>query len=87
VLAELRFGATAFGAANNGVIAANAITADSDANATGTATWFRCLKSDGATPVMDGNVDTAAANIVLNSTAIQIHAAVSVSSFVHTVTK
>jgi hypothetical protein len=80
LLAELRFGATAFGGAVAGVATANAITADSDANATGTATWFRCLKSDGTTVVFDGSVGTATANLVLNSVAIQIHAAVSVSS-------
>jgi hypothetical protein len=87
LLAELTFNATAFGAASAGVITANAITSDSSADATGTATWFRCLKSDGTTPLMDGSVGTATSNLVLNSVAIQSGAAVSVTSFVHTVTK
>jgi hypothetical protein len=89
VLAELRFGNPAFGAANNGVITAAAIAPDTDANATATATWFRCYKSDHTTPVMDGNVGTvgSTSNLELNSTAIQIHAEVSINSFVHTVTK
>jgi hypothetical protein len=86
-LAELRFGATAFGAAANGVITANAITADSDADATGTAAWFRCFESDGTTPVMDGSVGASGCDLNINSVAIQIHAQVSVSSFVHTVTE
>ncbi len=87
LLAELRFNATAFGAAAAGVITANAITADTSANATGTAAWFRALKSDGTTPLMDGSVGTAAADLILNSVAIQSGAEVSVTSFVHTVTK
>jgi len=87
LLAELRFGATAFAGAIAGVITANAITDDTDADATGTATWFRCLKSDGITPVMDGSVGTATANLVLNTTSIVQHATVSVTSFQHTVTK
>lgn len=87
LLAELRFGATAFGAAVAGVATANAITSDSAANATGTASWFRALKSDGTTVVMDGSVGTSGANLNINSTAIQINAAVSVSSYTYTVQK
>lgn len=87
LLAELRFNATAFGAAVAGVITANALTADAAANATGTATWFRALKSDGTTKLMDGSVGTASADLILNSTAIQVGAEVSVTGFVHTVTK
>ena len=80
LLAELRFGATAFGAAAAGVSTANAITSDSSADATGTATFFRCLKSDGTTALLDGTVGTATANMILNSTAIQAGAAVSITS-------
>ena len=87
LLAELRFGATAFGAAVAGVATANAITADSSANATGTATWFRVLKSDGTTVLWDGSVGTATANLILNSVAISSGAAVSVSAFTFTQNK
>lgn len=87
LLAELRFNATSAPAAVAGQLTFNAFTADSDANATGTATWFRCFKSDGTTALLDGSVGTATANLVLNSTAIVIHAAVSVSSMTHTVAK
>lgn len=80
LLAELRFGATAFGAAAAGVNTANAITADSSANATGTATWFRCLKSDGTTVVYDGSVGTASADLVLNTTSIVSGATVSITA-------
>lgn len=84
LLAELRFGATAFGDPAAGVIEANAITPDSDANATGAAAWFRALKSDGTTPVFDGSVGTSSADLVLNSTAIQEHAAVSITTMTYT---
>jgi hypothetical protein len=87
LLAELRWNATAFGAASNGVATANAITADSSADNTGTATWFRALKSDGTTVVFDGSVGTATSNIVLNSVAISAGAAVSVSAFTYTQSK
>ena len=87
LLAELRMNATAFGAASAGVATANAITADASANATGTATWFRVLKSDGTTTLWDGSVGTASANLILSSVAITIGAAVSVSSFTYTQSK
>ena len=84
LLAELRFGATAFAAASTGVATANAITSDSSANATGTATWYRTLKSDGTTVVSDGSVGTSGANLNLNSVAITAGAAVDCTAFVFT---
>ncbi len=87
LLAELRFSATAFGAPTDGVATANAITEDSSANATGTAAWYRCLKSDGTSPVEDGTVGTATSNLVINSVAISAGAAVQVSSMTHTESK
>jgi hypothetical protein len=80
LLAELTFGATAFGASVNGVATANAITQDSSANATGTATFFRAFKSDGTTAVLDGTVGTSGADLNLNSTSIVSGGAVSVAS-------
>lgn len=87
LLAELRFGATAFGAGVAGVATANAITADSSANATGTASWYRCLSSNGTTVVCDGSVGTSGADANMNSVAIQVGAEVSVSSFTLTASK
>ena len=84
LLAELRFGATAFAAASAGVAMANAITSDSSANATGTATWYRTLQSDGTTVVSDGSVGTSGANLNLNSVAITAGAAVDCTAFVFT---
>jgi len=87
LLAELRWNATAFGAASSGVATANAITADTSADNTGTATWFRALKSDGTTVVFDGSVGTSGADLNLNSTGISAGAAVWVTSFTYTENK
>lgn len=87
LLAELRFGATAFGGGVAGVATANAITPDSSANATGTATWFRALKSDGTTVVCDGSVGTATSDLILNTASIVTGASVSVTSFTLTESK
>ena len=87
LLAELRFNADAFPAAVAGVLTANAITADAAANATGTATWFRALQSNGTSVVMDGSVGTSAADLILDSVAIQVNADVSVTSFTLTLSK
>ena len=87
LLAELTFNATAFGAAVNGVATANAITADSSANATGTATWFRAVRSNGTSVLFDGSVGTAGADINFNTVSIVAGAAVSVSAFTYTQSK
>lgn len=84
LLAELRFNATSAPAASGGVLTFNAFTADSSANATGTATWFRALQSNGTSAVFDGTVGTSGANLNLNTTSIVSGAAVSVSSFSYT---
>ncbi len=81
LLAELRFNGTAFPAASSGVLTANAITSDASANNTGTATWFRCLQSDGTTAIMDGSVGTATSNLILATTSIVAAAVVDVSAF------
>jgi hypothetical protein len=87
LLAELRFSATAFGNAVAGVATANSITADSAANATGTASWFRVLGSDGTSVVYDGSVGTSSADLVLNTVSIVINASVSVTALTLTEVK
>lgn len=87
LLAELRWNATAFPAATNGVATANAITSDSSANATGTASWFRALKSDGTSVIFDGSVGTGTNDLVLNTVSIVAAAAVAVSAFTYTAAK
>jgi hypothetical protein len=81
LLAELRFGMPAFGAAVAGVITATEITQDSAAAATGTATWYRAFKSDGRTAIHDGSVGTVGSNINLNSALIEARAIVAISDF------
>jgi hypothetical protein len=80
LLAELRFGAPAFGSASAGVATANAITADSSANATGTAAWFRALKSDGTSTVFDGSVGVTGCELNIDNTSIATGQQVTVTS-------
>jgi hypothetical protein len=84
LLAELTCGSPFAAAAVNGVLTAGAITQDSSANATGTATWFRIVQSDGSTFVLDGNVGTSGSDLNLTTTSIVSGQPVSISSFVIT---
>lgn len=79
LLAELTLSDPSAGAAAAGVLTLNAITADSAANATGTATWARIVTSAG-TFVLDCSVGTAGTDIILNTVSIVINAQVSVTS-------
>lgn len=65
LLAELACNATFAPAAAGGVLTLNAITQDASANATGTATWFRIVQSNGTTFVLDGS---AGADVVTTVT-------------------
>lgn len=80
LLAECALSATAAPAATNGVLTFNAISDDSNANATGTAVWFRVTTSGGAA-VFDGDVGTSGSDLNLNSTSITSGGTVSISSF------
>lgn len=84
LLAELTCNATFAPSASGGVLTLNSITQDSSANATGTATWFRIVKSDGTTHVLDGNVGTSGSDLNLTTTSIVSTQPVSVTSFVLT---
>jgi hypothetical protein len=83
LLAELTLSDPAAPAGSGGVLTFSAITQDSSANATGTATWCRFVDSTGAF-VMDGSVGTAAADYILNTTSITSGVAVTCSSGVLT---
>jgi len=87
LLAELAMSSTAFGAAaGTGTVTktANAISSDTSADATGTATFFRIYKSDGTTCRVQGSVGTSGADLNLNSTSITSGGTVAVSSLVIT---
>lgn len=79
-LAELALTATAFGAAASRVITAAAITTDTAADATGTATWATFTTS-GGTRVMDVSVGTSGADINMDSVSFVLNADIAVSSF------
>lgn len=81
VLAELTGNATFAPAASGGVLTLNAITQDSSADATGTASWFRISSSGGTNHVLDGDVGTSGSDLNLNSTSIVAGGTVSISSF------
>lgn len=86
LLAELTMSDPAFGSAvdsSPGATAtASAITDDTAANATGTASFFRIYQSDGTTCEMQGDVTATGGGgtLQINSTAIQSGAKVSVTS-------
>ena len=81
LLAELTCNATAFAGASSGAtITVSAITA-ANASSTSTATWFRVVKSDGTTHVMDGDVNTTGSDLNVSSTAFVSGQQVSVTSW------
>lgn len=88
LLATLTFGATAFAASSpsgttptrSAVATANAITGDTSADATGTAAWFRILKSNGTSVVMDGTVGTSGCDMNLVSTSLVAGEPVNITS-------
>lgn len=89
LLAQLTMGATAFGAAAGTTTitkTANAITSDNDADLSGTATFFRLLKSDGTTVVAQGTVTASGGggDAILTSTSVVQHETVSCTSMVFT---
>lgn len=88
LLGEFTMNATAFPASaasgsaptRNAVATANAI-ADITAIATGTAAWFRLLKSDGTTALFDGTVGTSGCDLNLTDITITTGETMSVTSF------
>jgi len=80
LLAELTLASPMAAGASSGVLTFSAITADSAADATGTATWARVVKSDGTTFCFDCTVGTSGADINLNTVSIVANAQHSVTS-------
>jgi hypothetical protein len=71
------------GAAAAGVLTLSAITSDSSADATGTATWARIVDSTG-TFVLDCSVGTSGADINFNTVSFVAGAAIAITSAVFT---
>jgi hypothetical protein len=83
LLADLALSATAAGSASSGTLTLSSITADSSADATGTAT-FGALLTSGNARIVDFDVGTSGSDCNLNTTSIVAGAQVSISSFVIT---
>lgn len=85
-LAELTVSGALAAAAAGGTLTVNAITSDPSADATGTATWARILKSDGTTFVTDCSVGdgTPSEDINFATTSFVAGAAIQITSFVLT---
>lgn len=62
-----------------GVLTFGAITSDSAADATGTATWFR-MATSGGTDLLDGTVGTSGSDLNLNTTSIVTGGPIAISS-------
>lgn len=86
-LAELTMNATSAPAASGGVWTANAITSDSAADATGTASFFRMLASNGTTVLYQGTVTATGGggDLELGTVSIVANAVISVSSLTITI--
>ncbi len=86
LLAELTLGTPAFAAASAASKAANAITSDNAANATGTASFYTLVLSNGTTRVIDGDcvVSPGPGDLVLPTLSIVQNVTVAVSSLVYT---
>lgn len=71
--------AGAFGTDSNGTITLGTVTSGT-AVASSTATFFRIVKSDGTTVIMDGSVGTSGADLNLNTTTIASGQTVSITA-------
>lgn len=81
LLAQLTFGATAFGASSNRVLTANAITQDSSADATGTAGYAACFTSGGTLISLHSlGLSGSGAECIISATAITAGMTVTCSS-------
>ncbi len=83
LLAELVLNDPFAPAASGGVLTANAISDDTAADATGTATWFRIVDNSGDF-VLDGDVGTSGSDLNLNTVALTVGVNVAVTSLVLT---
>jgi hypothetical protein len=86
LLAQLRFGLPAFDNPNGGVATARPLLPETNARASGVATWFRTFRRDGRTEVFDGTVGLpgAIADLILDDVEIRVGAEVSIGEFTYT---
>lgn len=81
------FSNPAFGAASTGVATANAITSDTNADASGTAGYFRIYTGAGAdtAALAQGNSGTATTDLVFDNNVIVAGGTIAISAFTLTV--
>jgi len=79
LLAELTFSVTSTSSITGGVATFDAITQDSSANATGTATWFRMADNTGDF-VADGTAGTSGTDLILTTASIVATQPVSINT-------
>lgn len=80
VLATFTLSNPAFGAASNGVITLSGTPLTVAASASGTATFFRLLRNNGTTVVLQGAVGTSGQQLNLNTTTITSGVNVTITS-------
>jgi hypothetical protein len=84
LLATFTLDDPSFGSPTAGVITMAGVPRATTGLAAGTATWFRMTTSAAAT-VLDGDVGTASATLILNTTTISVGVAVSITAGTFTV--
>lgn len=87
LLGACGFASTAFGAASSGTATANAISNDTAADATGTATFFRVVESDGTTIAWQGTVSASGGggDLILTPAAVVAGVQIAITSLTFTV--
>lgn len=79
-LAEFTLGTPLAAGAASAVLSPT-LPADTTGLAAGDATWFRIVKADGTTHVIDGSAGTSGTDLILNTATISVGVAVSVTAF------
>lgn len=83
LLAEFTLGSP-FAPASSAAVLSPTLPSNATAAATGTATWFRVVKADGTTHVLDGSAGTTGTDLILNTTSITSGITVSVTAWTAT---
>jgi hypothetical protein len=73
--------ASPFAPAAASAVLSPTLPSDVNAGATGTATWFRVVKADGTTHVLDGSAGISGTDLILNSASLTSGVAVSVTEW------
>jgi len=85
LLGELAFDSPAFVAAVDGLIVANPIAKDPDADASGSASFYRLFMADGTTPMGDGlcGLTGSGSDLEMPNLSIVQHGEISCTGFAH----